>query len=110
MGSDGTNDQQLLTDADGRLQVDLIDTTPVTGLGMTVGTFTNVSGNTSAGQRSISILNSGTVAASVGGQIDNLPPGVEVTWEAGGLRDTLGILTWDATANGGTTLIISTVG
>jgi hypothetical protein len=84
--------------------------TPLTGLGMTVTTITNAAGNTSAGQRSISILNSGTVAASVAGQANNLPPGVEVTWEAGGIRDTLGILTWDATVNGGTTLIISTVG
>lgn len=84
--------------------------TPVTGLGMTVTTITNASGTTSAGRRSISILNSGTVAASVAGQSNNLPPGVEVTWEAGGIRDTLGTLVWDATVNGGTTLIISTVG
>jgi len=82
--------------------------TPVTGLGMTLGIFSGSSGITSAGKRSISILNSGANTATVGGGTpNNLPPGVEVTWEAGGLRDTLGVLTWDAT---GTTLIISTVG
>ena len=121
-----TEATQLLVDSNivlGNLTLNAIDTvldaikidsdtlaTPVTGLGMTLSTITNAAGNTSAGQRSISILNSGTVAASIGGQANNLPPGVEVTWEAGGLRDTLGILTWDATVNGGTTLIISTVG
>ena len=82
--------------------------TPVTGLGMTLGIFSGSTGITSAGKRSISILNSGANTATVGGGTpNNLPPGVEVTWEAGGLRDTLGVLTWDAT---GTTLIISTVG
>ena len=84
--------------------------TPVTGLGMTLFTGVNQSGSTNAGQRSISILNAGANAASVGGGINNLLPGVEVTWEAGGIRDTLGSLTWDGTVNGGTTLIISTVG
>ena len=125
-GALATEATQLLIDSNivlGNLTLNAIDTvldtikidsdtlaTPVTGLGMTLGTFTNVAGNTSAGQRSISILNSGTVAASIAGLSNNLPPGVEVTWEAGGLRDTLGSLAWDATANGGTTLIISTVG
>ena len=80
---------------------------PILELGMTLGTFTNMAGNIPTGKRSISILNSGGVPASIGGVSNNLPAGVEVTWEAGGLRDTLGVLTWDAT---GTTLIISTVG
>ena len=132
LGSDGTKDQQLLTDTNGRLQVDvitggsaggateatqlLVDTststlaTPVTGLGMTLFTGVSQSGTISAGQRSISILNAGANAASVAGGVNNLLPGVEITWEAGGIRDTLGSLTWDGTVNGGTTLIISTVG
>ena len=125
-GALATEATQLLIDSNivlGNLTLNAIDTvldtikidsdtlaTPVTGLGMTLFTGVNQSGTTSAGQRSISILNAGANAASVAGGVNNLLPGVEVTWEAGGLRDTLGSLTWDGTVNGGTTLIISTVG
>lgn len=127
LGSDGTNDQQLLTDANGRLQVDIVGgstsggaleatqllvedhvgniETQLTAKSITPNLIrTTASGSIPSGSYSFTIANVGAADADILGGTDNLKAGETVSFDAGALNNTYGAIAYDAT---GTELLIT---
>lgn len=101
LGSDGVNDQTILTDTTGAVQLPTVTRT-ATALRVGAG----VTNKVGAGSRSASFLNIGDVDSTVAGAI--LAPGESITFDAGGQRDLFGDIDYiTGLATGG--LLITTV-
>ena len=101
LGSDGVNDQTILTDATGAIQLPVVTRTAAA---LRVGA--GVTDKVGAGSRSASFMNIGDVDSTVAGAI--LAPGESITFDAGGQRDLFGDINYvTGLATGG--LLITTV-
>ena len=101
LGSDGINDQVILTDTTGAVQLPTVTRT-ATSLRVGAG----VTNKVIAGARSASFMNIGDVNSTVAGDI--LAPGETITFDAGGQRDIFGDINYvTAPLTGG--LLITTV-
>lgn len=100
LGTDGTKDQQIKTNVNGELQVDVLSVPATTYTHNPI--ITSGSGNVPIGARRGSVLNIGGTAGIWGGV--SLPPGVGIPFGGSGLNGTLSAaITYNAT---GTTFVI----
>lgn len=100
LGTDGTNDQQLATDVDGHLQIDVLSL-PAGGTNNFNLLVASGVGNIPAGAKVGSVFNIGAAAGTLAGV--SIAPGVRIPIPKVDNDDTYGVIAYDGT---GTQLLI----